>query len=72
MGHVEKWQLALDMIEETQSWGIGVPLAVADAGYGDALPPVILPIRPPPGPSCPSTRAPADHRKCSTPSLRRP
>ncbi|WP_307135696.1 IS701 family transposase [Streptomyces aurantiacus] len=35
-GHVEKWQLALDMIDETRSWGIGVPLVVADAGYGDA------------------------------------
>ncbi|MEU9708688.1 hypothetical protein AB0E21_08780 [Streptomyces sp. NPDC047967] len=22
MGHVEKWQLALDMIDETRSWGI--------------------------------------------------
>ncbi|WP_417801248.1 IS701 family transposase [Streptomyces sp. NRRL S-448] len=34
--HVEKWQLALDMLDETRSWGIAVPLAVADAGYGDA------------------------------------
>jgi SRSO17 transposase len=36
VGHVEKWQLALDMIDETLSWGIDVPLVVADAGYGDA------------------------------------
>jgi SRSO17 transposase len=35
VGHVEKWQLALDMIDEMHSWGIEVPLAVADGGYGD-------------------------------------
>ncbi|MGW7279186.1 transposase [Streptomyces sp. NPDC054844] len=35
MGHVEKWQLALDMIDETRSWGIEVPQVIADGGYGD-------------------------------------
>lgn len=34
-GHVEKWQLALDMIDETRSWGIEVPQVIADSGYGD-------------------------------------
>ncbi|MEU1631224.1 IS701 family transposase [Streptomyces sp. NPDC020096] len=37
LGHVEKWQLALDMIDETRSWGVDIPLVLADAGYGDAV-----------------------------------
>ncbi|GHE28943.1 DDE transposase [Kitasatospora indigofera] len=37
LGHVEKWQLALDMIDETRSWGVEVPLVLADAGYGDTI-----------------------------------
>lgn len=35
VGHVEKWQLALDMIDETRPWGIEVPQVIADGGYGD-------------------------------------
>ncbi|MFD5514212.1 transposase [Streptomyces sp. NPDC127051] len=35
IGYVEKWQLALDMLDETRSWGVEVPVAVADAGCGD-------------------------------------
>ncbi len=37
LGHVEKWQLALDTIDETRSWGVDVPLVLADAGYGDSV-----------------------------------
>lgn len=29
VGHVEKWQLALDMIDETRHWGIDVPRVIA-------------------------------------------
>ncbi|MFF7191966.1 IS701 family transposase [Streptomyces sp. NPDC008222] len=36
VGHMKKWQPALDMLDETRSWRIGVPPAIADAGYGDA------------------------------------
>ncbi|MFE3824634.1 transposase [Streptomyces sp. NPDC059092] len=28
-------ELALDMIDETRSWGIEVPQVIADGGYGD-------------------------------------
>ncbi|MFE2039312.1 transposase, partial [Streptomyces scopuliridis] len=35
VGHVETWQLVLDMIDETRSWGIEVPEVIADGGYGD-------------------------------------
>lgn len=33
-GHVEKWQLALDMLDELACWGLDAPLVVADQGYG--------------------------------------
>ncbi|MEV7237694.1 transposase [Streptomyces sp. NPDC051020] len=36
VGHVEKWQPALDMACEIHSWGTEVPLVIADAGHGDA------------------------------------
>ena len=35
VGHVEKWQLALDMIDETRSWGVEMPRVIADGGYGE-------------------------------------
>lgn len=35
VGHVEKWQLALDMIDKTRSGGIEAPQVIADGGYGD-------------------------------------
>lgn len=34
VGHVEKWQLAVDMLDELRSWGLDPPLVVADEGYG--------------------------------------
>src|SRR5512140_3716558 len=33
--HVEKWRLALEMIDELRSWGIAPPVILADGGYGD-------------------------------------
>lgn len=33
--HVEKWRLALEMIDELRSWGIEPPVILADGGYGD-------------------------------------
>ncbi|MFE0450923.1 transposase [Streptomyces sp. NPDC058914] len=35
-GHVEKCQPALDVINGARSWGVDVPLIVADAGHDDA------------------------------------
>lgn len=34
VGHVEKWQLALDMLDELRCWALEPPLVVADEGYG--------------------------------------
>ncbi|MER5427453.1 IS701 family transposase [Streptosporangium roseum] len=34
VGHVPKWQLAIDMIDELCCWGLEAPLVVADEGYG--------------------------------------
>ncbi|WP_373682237.1 MULTISPECIES: transposase [Streptomyces] len=31
VGHVPKWQLALDMVDELRCWGLDPPLVVADA-----------------------------------------
>jgi SRSO17 transposase len=33
--HVEKWRLALEMIDELRSWGIEPPVILADGAYGD-------------------------------------
>jgi SRSO17 transposase len=34
--HRPKWQLALDMVDELEGWGLRPPVLVADAGYGEA------------------------------------
>jgi SRSO17 transposase len=33
--HVEKWRLALEMIDELRSWGIKPPVLLGDGAYGD-------------------------------------
>ena len=33
--HVEKWRLALEMIDELTGWGIDPPVIMADGAYGD-------------------------------------
>jgi SRSO17 transposase len=33
--HVEKWRLALEMIDELREWGIEPPVVVGDGAYGD-------------------------------------
>lgn len=33
--HVEKWRLALEMIDELIGWGVGPPVILADGAYGD-------------------------------------
>lgn len=33
--HVEKWRLALQMIDELSDWGLQPPVVLADAGYGE-------------------------------------
>lgn len=35
MHHVEKWRLALEMIDELIGWGITPPVVLADGAYGD-------------------------------------
>jgi SRSO17 transposase len=34
-GHREKWRLALEVLDETRSWGLADRPVVADAGYGE-------------------------------------
>jgi SRSO17 transposase len=36
VGHRPKWQLALDMLDELDGWGLVPPVVVADAGYGES------------------------------------
>lgn len=33
--HRPKWELAVEMIDELETWGVSPPVVVADAGYGD-------------------------------------
>src|SRR5271168_920312 len=33
--HVEKWRLALEMIDELRSWGLEPPVLLGDSAYGD-------------------------------------
>ena len=33
--HVEKWRLALEMIDELRGWGIEPPVVLGDGAYGD-------------------------------------
>lgn len=33
--HVEKWRLALEMIDELRAWGIEPPVVLGDGAYGD-------------------------------------
>jgi SRSO17 transposase len=35
VGHRPKWQLALDMLDELDEWGLRPPVVVADPGYGE-------------------------------------
>jgi SRSO17 transposase len=34
VGHVKKWRLALEILEEVRGWDLVPPVIVADAGYG--------------------------------------
>ncbi|WP_419249500.1 transposase [Streptomyces griseorubiginosus] len=34
VGHLEKWRLALDALDELAGWHLVPPVVVADAGYG--------------------------------------
>ncbi|MCX5214884.1 IS701 family transposase [Kitasatospora sp. NBC_00240] len=36
VGHVEKWRLAIDTLEELITWGLAPQVVVADAGYGQS------------------------------------
>ncbi|MET9404154.1 IS701 family transposase [Kitasatospora sp. NPDC002965] len=36
VGHVEKWRLAIDTLDELTAWGLDPQVVVADAGYGQS------------------------------------
>jgi len=36
VGHARKWELALNLVDDSLRWGVGKHVVLADAGYGDA------------------------------------
>jgi SRSO17 transposase len=38
IGHVEKWRLALEILDQLAGWELAAPVVVADCGYGQIVP----------------------------------